>query len=202
MLDVQSSRFLASALGQRASRGRMVRMVGKLFGRPESQLGAKEVVPNLEYFHVRSSDYVDFFCAGYGPEDSRDPNRHNQIRVGGVGWRFDADRFNAVRMEVQVRTNWTYSGGRYWRANPTDHDAHLTGPNADPSRFHVFFPPGSRGSLVAPPFAALDLDDVNSFGPELSRSPSSTPASTGTRYTISPTGPRHRAPPSALPAQR
>jgi len=40
----------------------------------------------------------------------------------------------------------------------------LTGPNADPSRFHVYF--SSRGTTTAAPFAGLDLDDTSGFGPE------------------------------------
>jgi hypothetical protein len=53
-----------------------------------------------------------------------------------------------------------------WGRTPTDLDAHLTGPDPAGGRFHVFFPAGSRGALAAPPFAALDVDDVSSFGPE------------------------------------
>jgi hypothetical protein len=51
-----------------------------------------------------------------------------------------------------------------WGANPSDLDAHLTGPNADPSRFHVFW--DDIGSFDSAPFAGLDVDDVSSFGPE------------------------------------
>ena len=48
-----------------------------------------------------------------------------------------------------------------WGALPTDLDSHLKGPNST----HVFF--ASRGTLSAQPFAALDVDDVTSFGPEV-----------------------------------
>ncbi len=53
-----------------------------------------------------------------------------------------------------------------WGSTPRDIDAHLTGPNADASRFHVYYPPGSRGSSSAAPFAVLDRDDTDSVGPE------------------------------------
>ena len=53
-----------------------------------------------------------------------------------------------------------------WGENPRDLDAHLTGPNADPSRFHVYYPSVSRGNTGASPFAKLDVDDTSSFGPE------------------------------------
>jgi hypothetical protein len=51
-----------------------------------------------------------------------------------------------------------------WGASPSDLDSHLTGPNADGSRFHVYY--AARGSLTAAPFAHLDVDDVTSYGPE------------------------------------
>src|SRR5437762_5436095 len=51
-----------------------------------------------------------------------------------------------------------------WGISPSDLDSHLTGPTADASRFHVYYP--ARGSLSGPPWAALDIDDVTSYGPE------------------------------------
>ncbi|MGE0797590.1 MAG: carboxypeptidase regulatory-like domain-containing protein [Lautropia sp.] len=47
-----------------------------------------------------------------------------------------------------------------WGQEPADLDAHLTGPNADASRFHIYF--SSRESATA----KLDRDNTNSFGPE------------------------------------
>jgi Carboxypeptidase regulatory-like domain len=52
-----------------------------------------------------------------------------------------------------------------WGSTPQDLDGHLTGPlAASASRFHVFF--GDPGSLVASPFARLDVDVTFGFGPE------------------------------------
>lgn len=52
-----------------------------------------------------------------------------------------------------------------WGETPSDLDAHLRGPLPDSdSRFHVYF--ANPGSLESAPFAALDRDDVTSFGPE------------------------------------
>jgi uncharacterized protein YfaP (DUF2135 family) len=62
-----------------------------------------------------------------------------------------------------------------WGRNPSDLDAHLTGPNAgspvlqsttDSTRFHIFYPPGAENSEKIAPFARLDIDDVDAFGPE------------------------------------
>ncbi len=51
-----------------------------------------------------------------------------------------------------------------WGASPSDLDSHLTGPLALGGRFHVYY--AAEGSLTAAPWAALDLDDTSSFGPE------------------------------------
>lgn len=52
-----------------------------------------------------------------------------------------------------------------WGANPQDLDSHLTGPNPDGTRFHIYY--GLKGSLTVPPFANLDVDNTTGFGPEV-----------------------------------
>jgi hypothetical protein len=55
-----------------------------------------------------------------------------------------------------------------WGTNPSDLDSHLTGPDpsiSDSARFHVYF--GDQGSLAVAPYANLDVDDTDSFGPEV-----------------------------------
>jgi len=47
-----------------------------------------------------------------------------------------------------------------WGDGPSDLDSHLVGPN-----YHVYF--NEKGSLDSEPFAQLDVDDTNSFGPEV-----------------------------------
>jgi uncharacterized delta-60 repeat protein len=51
-----------------------------------------------------------------------------------------------------------------WGAEPRDLDAHLDTPEIAGTNFHVFF--GAPGSLADLPFAQLDVDDVDGFGPE------------------------------------
>jgi hypothetical protein len=51
-----------------------------------------------------------------------------------------------------------------WGAEPSDLDSHLTGPTETGGRFHIYF--ASQGSLTGPPWAALDVDDITSYGPE------------------------------------
>jgi hypothetical protein len=48
-----------------------------------------------------------------------------------------------------------------WGSSPSDLDSHLKGPNNTDVAWD------SRGSLSAAPFAALDVDDTNGFGPEV-----------------------------------
>ena len=48
-----------------------------------------------------------------------------------------------------------------WGATPLDLDSHLTGPNTGGGRFEVYY--ANRNPV---PYASLDVDDVNGFGPE------------------------------------
>ena len=48
-----------------------------------------------------------------------------------------------------------------WGQAPSDLDSHLFAPNGA----HVYY--GSKGSLLAAPFANLDVDDTSSYGPEV-----------------------------------
>jgi len=48
-----------------------------------------------------------------------------------------------------------------WGNSPDDLDSHLKGPNSA----HVYY--AAQGSLTSAPFAALDVDDTTSFGPEV-----------------------------------
>ncbi|MEL7360562.1 MAG: carboxypeptidase regulatory-like domain-containing protein [Bacteroidota bacterium] len=47
-----------------------------------------------------------------------------------------------------------------WGQNPSDLDSHLTGPNGQGSRFHIYYVSTSFGD------SNLDVDDTSSFGPE------------------------------------
>lgn len=51
-----------------------------------------------------------------------------------------------------------------WGALPTDLDSHLTGPDGDGGTFHIYYSDPGNDSI--PPYAQLDVDDTNSYGPE------------------------------------
>jgi hypothetical protein len=55
-----------------------------------------------------------------------------------------------------------------WGLNPNDLDSHMTGPNADGSRWHVNFANDTDGGICA-----LDVDDTTSYGPETITCPES-----------------------------
>ncbi|MCJ7762137.1 hypothetical protein MUP38_01625, partial [Candidatus Bathyarchaeota archaeon] len=52
-----------------------------------------------------------------------------------------------------------------WGLNPDDLDSHLTAKLDNNSTFHVYY--DSEGSLSTAPFANLDTDDTDSYGPEV-----------------------------------
>ncbi len=51
-----------------------------------------------------------------------------------------------------------------WDSIPSDMDSHLLTPKIDSVNFHVSY--SNRGDSEGAPFAVLDLDDVDGFGPE------------------------------------
>ena len=53
-----------------------------------------------------------------------------------------------------------------WGANPRDLDAHLLTPSIEGQSYHISYQTGNRGNLTNYPFAALDHDATNGFGPE------------------------------------
>lgn len=50
-----------------------------------------------------------------------------------------------------------------WAAQPSDLDAHLSGPVGQGGRFHLFFANRTQPPVL---YASLDTDDTTSFGPE------------------------------------
>ena len=86
----------------------------------------------------------------------------NSFTVGVVGGQLTSEQNGAlspILAPEELRIVVT------WGATPDDLDSHLTGPIPDQTtRFHVYF--ADQGNLTLSPFAALDRDDITSFGPE------------------------------------
>ena len=53
-----------------------------------------------------------------------------------------------------------------WGERPSDLDSHLYTPAIDGTEYHIYYPSSNRGSLTGNPYAYLDVDDVDSYGPE------------------------------------
>lgn len=87
------------------------RLVGILFAPPESGLGKSEITQSLDYFHHRSADKIDFFCAGYRRHGgARQPVVETAVTSGSDPWFFNVIDFDALRKQVQKCSTWRYSG--------------------------------------------------------------------------------------------
>lgn len=87
------------------------RMIGIAFARPNSPLSREEIIPQLNDWHYRSGDHIDFYFAGYTYPH---PPVRDYIEVpipGSEPWLYSSERFNAFRQEIQSATTWDYSGG-------------------------------------------------------------------------------------------
>ena len=101
---------LAQAFERRYPKGG-IRLVGLLFAPPESSLGESEITKSLDYFHHRSGDTIDFFCAGYrryGKEKQFVVER--EVTIDSSPWYFNVIEFEALRKEIQKSSSWKYSG--------------------------------------------------------------------------------------------
>jgi hypothetical protein len=71
--------------------------------------------------------------------------------------------------ELQIALSPTLAAGQYrfvltWGEAPLDLDSHLKTPEIEDSTYHVYYE--NQGSVDSPPYAVLDIDDQESFGPE------------------------------------
>jgi hypothetical protein len=92
-------------------------------------------------FRVTSEDYLDFTIEDF--EVGEGMNTVPQVVVT------EAPPAGAFRIVLS------------WGDQPSDLDSHLTGPDGNDGRFHVYFANRAFGEV-----ADLDRDDVTSFGPE------------------------------------
>jgi hypothetical protein len=72
------------------------RLVAILFGRPNLKLVQDILIPNTDYWHVRSSDNIDFYYIGFSSSQ--------QVI-------FDLKDFIATVERFESETKWRYSGG-------------------------------------------------------------------------------------------
>ncbi|MCP4605881.1 MAG: hypothetical protein GY847_36105 [Proteobacteria bacterium] len=103
-------RTLTQAFERRYPEGG-IRLVGLLFAPPESSLGESEITKSLNYFHHRSEDKIDFFCAGYRRYGkAKQFVVEREVTSDSVPWYFNVIDFEALRKEIQKSSSWKYSG--------------------------------------------------------------------------------------------
>jgi len=88
------------------------KLIGLLFCHPKSEIGEKYLRPRINYYHHRSGKFVDFYCAGYGAywPPGHYLDQEIVVNLKGTKWQFSDSAFNSIREDLEIRTNWTYSG--------------------------------------------------------------------------------------------
>jgi len=83
------------------------RMVGLLFAPRETRLARDEIVPSLDYFHHRSGNNIDFFCAGYSRFGFTSGER--PVTQDDPPWMFSIEAFDSFRRDIEGHSRWRYS---------------------------------------------------------------------------------------------
>jgi hypothetical protein len=87
-------RIISKESERLSSDTRKVRLVGLLFGQPASPVIQSEILPRIDYWHLRTGKNINIFCIGFGDE-SKD---------------FNALSFYDCIYWLQARSKWKYSG--------------------------------------------------------------------------------------------
>ncbi|OHB79849.1 MAG: hypothetical protein A2Z25_03655 [Planctomycetes bacterium RBG_16_55_9] len=95
-------------IGYRFPEETSTRMVGLLFAPPEVELARDEIVPSLDYFHHRSGNHIDFFCAGYNRYGFTPGER--PVTNEEPPWTFSLDAYRRFQREIERLSRWRYSG--------------------------------------------------------------------------------------------
>jgi hypothetical protein len=99
---------------RRAGRKWDVILTGLLFARPSNKLVAEQILPELGYFHHRSGENVDFFCAGFSRythgRGHSDEKKIPSVTGPEASWFYSEIAFNEFRRELAAEANWQFSG--------------------------------------------------------------------------------------------
>jgi hypothetical protein len=87
-----------------------VTMVGLLFARPDAPLAKAEIIPGLKYFHHRSGEHINFYCAGFAEGWPGDHHGFTYVDADIRDWVFSDGKFNEFRQEIESMSRWKYSG--------------------------------------------------------------------------------------------
>lgn len=88
------------------------RTIGILLVRPDHDVGQREIIPSLNYFHHRSGCHIDFYCGGYG-QHLESPDAKPVIASGpnSQPWAFSDRAFVDFVAELEKESTWAYRGG-------------------------------------------------------------------------------------------
>ncbi len=87
-----------------------VRMVGIVFARPNSPLAKAEIIPQLNDWHFRSGQHIDFFFAGYTYPH---PIVSGYVPVaipGREDWLYSSELFYKFQKQIERKSKIQYSG--------------------------------------------------------------------------------------------
>lgn len=85
-----------------------IRMVGLLFAPEQVRLARDEIIPSLDYFHHRSGNQIDFFCAGYSRYGFTPGER--PVTNDDPPWMFSPEAYHRFQREIERLSRWRYSG--------------------------------------------------------------------------------------------
>jgi hypothetical protein len=87
-----------------------VKLIGILFALPNAEITKNEILKHLDWYHVRSGKYIDFYCAGYGPASPNDPKAIYQQELRIRGWYFNPIHIDSVARKIEKTTGWRFNG--------------------------------------------------------------------------------------------
>jgi hypothetical protein len=93
-------------------------MRGILLAPKFDKIGMDEIIPRFSYLEYRTSDKINFYCAGYGGywNDELFPDMEKlktfKYKDGSsIPWAFSQTEFAKFIDELESKTSWRYSGG-------------------------------------------------------------------------------------------
>lgn len=87
-----------------------VALTGILLARPEDRLTKDEILPHLRYWHHRSDNVTDFYCAGYIPSQLVSDAPRVGVTIDGLEWGFSLRAYLEILEEIEQKTDWRSSG--------------------------------------------------------------------------------------------
>lgn len=84
--------------------------IGILLTRPELDTG-RHILDSLEYYHFRTGKVVNFYLPGYGAYwYNAYPDGRVVTKIDNVEWSFSNKMFVKFEDELELHSNWKYSG--------------------------------------------------------------------------------------------